>query len=228
METASGSSHTSEGDVLGSRRFYILFPDGSQRLDVSAVFDALADGGLRFDSHMFIHTMDAAGVPVGSFEESYSIHKVLDLNNRVSRDQSTLAEVFANDEKIALTIGYGSAHQPDLLFICVSRKVWARLDVADQKAYHMMLMNLAAKSGASGVLVIDDPADDFYDHLEPVDDHWLIDFNLPSGDTYDGCTIWVPGDQGVERFVGLRSPEPTGRVVVGLREYRERIQLERD
>ncbi len=193
---------------------------GKQPLDFGAALTTLAEGGLRFSSTLFVHRLDLNGEPLTVSSPEFR-GDLASWVREVTARPGHVAEVSASDENVAVTLSLGSQHETGLLSINISRKTWSRLGQSDAIRYQALLLHVAIRTGAGGVLVIDDPADDFLGNLEPVDEQWPVELGLPGDDSYDPGAVWLHPDSPPDFVVGLRLSRPTGRVVHRMREYRE-------
>lgn len=202
---------------MGSRRYLYFLPAPGERLDFCAAARTLVDGGLGFQSPAFVNTIDSNGVLVEAMEQKLEPPTAEMLCALMYGSRGV--GVLCGDNVVLFGCTFGSPHDEPLFSINVSRRTWVTLDEYVREGYESLLAEVAEKSGARIVIVLDDPADDFLGRLCRVDDTWLVDMQLPDGSEYDAAWAWVAPQPGVAPI--MRNLESTGRDIGGFAEFRE-------
>jgi len=204
---------------MGSRRFFYFLPACGHHLDFRRAIHAIIGEGFSFSASAFVNVHDDSGILLSANERSLeppadrSLERMLNEGERL--------DVLCNDASLVLTCGFGSQHEDPVFSISMSRKSWLRLNDTVRAQYMQSLARIAGKSRAAYILVIDDPADDFLSHLEPIDDEWVVDLGLPDGSEYDASSVWVDSKVGI--LPNMRRLRSTGRGYGDFKEYEESL-----
>jgi len=61
---------------------------------------------------------------------------------------------------------------------------------------------VADHSGAQNIFIIDDPPDDFYGNMQPIDDQWIVDVRLSDGTDLEATCVRCAALPGVVLTAG--------------------------
>jgi hypothetical protein len=202
---------------MSSQRFFYFLSEPGKKLDFDRAITTLEEGDLVFDSELFINSLDESGGLVASEEARATGPLPAELARWLSESRSV--QVMGRDQQLALTCTFGS---PSGMFsINTGRRTWLNLPDEDREKYEGLLVRTANRAGAVLIMVVDDPPDDFWAKIQPVDRQWMVDMTLYQGVPMDPGTVLVRTDYGTPP--AMRNLAPTNRMIDNFREYEERL-----
>lgn len=206
---------------MGSRKFFYFLAAPGGHLDVCNAAHILSDEGLTFESPAFLVSLDEDGVLLAAREQHLKCPAPAHICRLLAAGDNV--DVTCNDKSLSLTCGFGSPHGDLIFSIHVSRKAWSRVDQSVRSNYERIFARVAKETHAQNVIIIDDPADDFYGNIARIDDQWVVDMRLWDGTEYDASVVW--GNAATEAPSGMRALRSTGRRIGGFEEFEEQLKV---
>lgn len=173
---------------MSSRIFLYFIPSVGDQLNIEAFVDNLQAEGLEFDDHAFISDIDFDGVPTCSSQKKLGSPINVSLSALLGNGKQI--DVVCSNESILFTCGFGSPHRYAISSVSTTLRGWNQLTDESRSIYLQSFVKIAEKSNAERIIIVNDPADNFYSNVLEVDGQWVLDNRLVDGSKYEITELW--------------------------------------
>ena len=174
---------------MGSRTFFLMWPQPAEALRPAEALAALAQGGLTFDQEISMAAPVDDARHVDFLRPAAAPGGLAELRARLEAGEQFQVECRNRD--LLMVCGFVSGGVVQTFSVWVRTRSFEALPDAPRAFYRALLKRAARHCGAAHVLVIHDPPDLYEDAVAEIDGAWYVDLSPPALPPDRVAEVWT-------------------------------------